>query len=118
MTDQTQPILVLGGTGKTGRRVAERLRPAACRCASARAPASRRSTGRTARPGRPRSRACGSVYLTYYPDLAVPGAARGGRLVRRAGRAQRRPAAGRCCPAAASPRPSAPSRPCATPAPT
>ena len=41
-----RPTLVLGGTGKTGRRVAERLRPEACRSASAHAPASRRSTGR------------------------------------------------------------------------
>ncbi|MFO7253723.1 MAG: NAD(P)H-binding protein [Actinomycetes bacterium] len=67
--------LVLGGTGKTGRRVAERLR----------------ARGRTVRVG---SRAgsppfdwddpgtwpaalsgAAAVYLTYQPDLAVPGAA-------------------------------------------
>ena len=46
---RTTPILVLGGTGKTGRRVVERLRAARrAGCASARAPDSRRSTGRTA----------------------------------------------------------------------
>jgi uncharacterized protein YbjT (DUF2867 family) len=70
-----QPILVLGGTGKTGRRVVQRLR----------------ARGRPARVGTPSGTppfdwtdqatwpvaldGVGSVYVTYYPDLAVPGAA-------------------------------------------
>ncbi|HEY1298578.1 MAG TPA: NmrA family transcriptional regulator [Chloroflexota bacterium] len=68
-------ILVLGGTGKTGRRVAERLR----------------ERGRVVRIGsrsgeipfdwdrpvtwEPALRGIKAAYLTYYPDLAVPGAA-------------------------------------------
>jgi uncharacterized protein YbjT (DUF2867 family) len=68
------PILVLGGTGKTGRRVVERL--------TARAVPTRigsrsglppfdwndQATWAPALAG-----AC-AVYITYYPDLAVPGA--------------------------------------------
>ncbi|HWD43748.1 MAG TPA: NmrA family transcriptional regulator, partial [Actinomycetota bacterium] len=69
-----QPILALGGTGKSGRRVAQRLR----------------ALGRPVRIGTPASTpsfdwsdpatwpaaldGVGSVYLAYYPDLAVPGA--------------------------------------------
>ncbi|HEV3398622.1 MAG TPA: NAD(P)H-binding protein, partial [Actinomycetes bacterium] len=70
-----QPTLVLGGTGKTGRRVVQRLE----------------ARGLPVRIGTPSSvpsfdwndpatwpsalDGVGSVYLTYYPDLAVPGAA-------------------------------------------
>ena len=69
------PTLVLGGTGKTGRRVAERLA----------------ARGFPVRPGSrsgeppfnwedratwaPALRDVGSVYISYYPDLAIPGAA-------------------------------------------
>jgi uncharacterized protein YbjT (DUF2867 family) len=78
MTDHTQTnttILVLGGTGKTGRRILERL---AARGVPAR-PGSRsgeppfdwedRSTWEPALDG------VGTVYISYFPDLAVPGAA-------------------------------------------
>jgi uncharacterized protein YbjT (DUF2867 family) len=67
--------LVLGGTGKTGRRIVERLR----------------ARGRPVRVGTPSSKPpfdwtdqttwapalenVASVYVTYYPDVAVPGAA-------------------------------------------
>jgi uncharacterized protein YbjT (DUF2867 family) len=67
--------LVLGGTGKTGRRIVQRLRAA----------------GRPVRVGTPSATppfdwtdeatwpaaldGVGAVYVTYYPDLAVPGAA-------------------------------------------
>jgi uncharacterized protein YbjT (DUF2867 family) len=70
-----QPTLVLGGTGKTGRRIVQRLQAA----------------GRPVRVGTPSATppfdwtdeatwpaaldGVGSVYVTYYPDLAVPGAA-------------------------------------------
>ena len=69
-----KPVLVLGGNGKTGRRVAERLR----------------SRGRDVRVASRSTVPCfdwndretwvealqgvGSVYITYQPDLAVPGA--------------------------------------------
>ena len=77
MTDHTyeQTTLVLGGTGKTGRRIVERLE----------------ARGRRVRVGTPSATppfdwtdkatwpaaldGMGSVYVTYYPDLAIPGAA-------------------------------------------
>jgi uncharacterized protein YbjT (DUF2867 family) len=68
------PILVLGGNGKTGRRVVERLDarglPVRVGSRSGAPPFDweDRSTWAPALDG------VGSVYLTYYPDLAVPGA--------------------------------------------
>jgi uncharacterized protein YbjT (DUF2867 family) len=72
MTDGTS--LVLGGTGKTGRRVAERL-------AARDLPV--RVGSRSGDPAfdwddpatwGPALEGVGSVYVSYYPDLAVPGA--------------------------------------------
>jgi uncharacterized protein YbjT (DUF2867 family) len=67
--------LVLGGTGKTGHRVAQRLttrgRPVRLGSRSAEPPfdwEDRATWG-------PALRNVGAVYITYYPDLAVPGAA-------------------------------------------
>jgi len=69
-----EPTLVLGGTGKTGRRVVERL-------AARGLPV--RIGSRTEEPPfdwedratwAPALSGVGAVYLTYYPDLAVPGA--------------------------------------------
>ena len=51
---KTKPTLVLGGTGKTGRRVAERLMARDIPVRLGSRSASRPSTGRTRRPGRPR----------------------------------------------------------------
>lgn len=71
---KTKPILVLGGTGKTGRRVAARLAaqdiPTRLGSRSAQPPFDwvDRSTWAPALNG------VQSVYLSYYPDLAVPGA--------------------------------------------
>ena len=68
------PILVLGGTGKTGRRVAERLRgrnvPVRVGSRSAQPPFDweDRTTWGPALDG------VASVYVSYYPDLAMPGA--------------------------------------------
>ena len=71
-TDKT--ILVLGGTGKTGRRVAD--------CLQARGEAVRVGS-RTAQPAfdwerpatwTPALEGVRAVYVSYYPDLAVPGA--------------------------------------------
>jgi uncharacterized protein YbjT (DUF2867 family) len=70
----TQPILVLGGTGKTGRRVAERLTarglPVRIGSRSGAPPFDWEdaSTWTAALQG------VESVYVSYYPDLAVPGA--------------------------------------------
>jgi uncharacterized protein YbjT (DUF2867 family) len=68
------PTLVLGGTGKTGRRVAERLR-------ARNVPV--RIGSRSGEPSfdwekpetwAPALQGVRSVYVSYYPDLAVPGA--------------------------------------------
>jgi uncharacterized protein YbjT (DUF2867 family) len=69
-----KPILVLGANGKTGRRVAERLQARGLDV---------RIGSRTADPPfdwedtstwAPALDGVGSVYLTYYPDIAIPGA--------------------------------------------
>lgn len=68
------PILVLGGNGKTGRRVADRLRSmgravrVGARSASPRFDWEDRSTWAAALRG------AGSAYVSFQPDLAVPGA--------------------------------------------
>lgn len=70
-----KPILILGGTGKTGRRIAERLkaRGIAFRIGSRSGEPSfdwtDRGTWGKALDG------IGAVYISYYPDLAIPGAA-------------------------------------------
>ncbi len=67
-------ILVLGGTGKTGRRVVERLEARGLPV---------RVGSRSGEPSfdweeratwAPALRDVGSVYVSYYPDLAIPGA--------------------------------------------
>jgi uncharacterized protein YbjT (DUF2867 family) len=73
--DNQQPTLIVGGTGKTGRRVAERLTargvPVRIGSRSAQPPFdwADRSTWATA------VRDVKAAYVTYYPDLAMPGAA-------------------------------------------
>lgn len=73
--ETTRVTLVLGASGKTGRRVTERLlaadRPvrAASRSGEARFDWNDRATWDPALAG------VGAVYVTYYPDLALPGAA-------------------------------------------
>jgi uncharacterized protein YbjT (DUF2867 family) len=72
--DSAGTILVLGGTGKTGRRVVERLaarrRPVRVGSRSGEPPFDweDRDTWAPALDG------ARAVYLTYYPDIAVPGA--------------------------------------------
>jgi uncharacterized protein YbjT (DUF2867 family) len=69
-----QPVLVIGGTGKTGRRVTERLRdrgvPVRIGSRSGATPFAWEdpSTWDAALDG------VGSAYISYYPDLAAPGA--------------------------------------------
>jgi uncharacterized protein YbjT (DUF2867 family) len=75
MTEHEEPtILVLGATGKTGRRIVERLQARDTRV---------RSGSRSAQPPfdwedrntwGPALRGVSALYITYYPDLAVPGA--------------------------------------------
>jgi uncharacterized protein YbjT (DUF2867 family) len=73
-TRKDDPVLVLGSNGKTGRRVAERLRQmgravrGVSRSTDPRFDWEDRSTWAAALQG------AGSAYVTYQPDLAVPGA--------------------------------------------
>ena len=89
MTDHAQDrstILVLGATGKTGRRIVERLQARGVPT---------RAGSRTAQPPfdwadrdtwAPALGGVAAVYVTYYPDLAVPGAPEAvGELARLAG---------------------------------
>jgi Predicted nucleoside-diphosphate-sugar epimerases len=73
-TETTAPILVIGGNGKTGKRVAARLRALGRPV---------RLGSRNAQPAfdwdRPETwpaalEGASAAYITYYPDLAVPGA--------------------------------------------
>src|SRR5215212_8166173 len=73
-SQETKATLILGGTGKTGRRVVERLtaRGLPVRVGSRSAETQFDWEDRTT--WEPALSGAGSVYLTYYPDLAVPGA--------------------------------------------
>ena len=70
----TDPILVLGAHGKTGRRIVERLRardlPVRLGSRSAHPPFDWEDPG-TWRPALEGARA---AYVSYFPDLAAPGA--------------------------------------------
>jgi uncharacterized protein YbjT (DUF2867 family) len=73
-TRDTRPTLVIGGTGKTGRRVVERLRargvPTRLGVRSAATPFDWEDRSTWA----PVVRDMESAYITYYPDIAAPGA--------------------------------------------
>jgi len=77
---ETKTTLVLGGTGKTGRRVAKRLEarglPVRVGSRSGEPPFDWEDRTTWA----PALRGVESVYVTYYPDLAVPGAVAAVRL--------------------------------------
>jgi uncharacterized protein YbjT (DUF2867 family) len=72
--NDTQKTLVLGGTGKTGRRVVERLKarglPVRVGSRSGRPPFDWEDRPTWA----PALQGVGAVYISYYPDLAVEGA--------------------------------------------
>src|SRR5215207_1036595 len=79
-TQEKKVTLVLGGTGKTGRRVAQRLeaRSILTRVGSRSGEPPFDWEDRTT--WAPALRGVESVYVTYYPDLAVPGAVAAVRL--------------------------------------
>jgi uncharacterized protein YbjT (DUF2867 family) len=74
MTHDTKPTLVLGATGKTGRRIIEQLRargvPTRAGSRSGQPPFDWEDPATWA----PALEGVGSAYISYYPDLAVPGA--------------------------------------------
>jgi uncharacterized protein YbjT (DUF2867 family) len=73
-TDRSRPVLVLGGTGTTGRRVADRLRQGGrqVRVASRAGSPPFRWTDPTT--WAPVLEGAGAVFVAYSPDLAAPGA--------------------------------------------
>ncbi|MDH3753256.1 MAG: NmrA family NAD(P)-binding protein [Acidimicrobiia bacterium] len=76
MTDtQTAPILVLGATGKTGRRVADRLTEAGHQVRAASRSGETRFDWDDESTWLPALDGVDAAYITYYPDLAFPGAA-------------------------------------------
>jgi uncharacterized protein YbjT (DUF2867 family) len=72
--ENSKPTLVLGATGKTGRRIIERLRsrgvPTRVGSRSGQPPFDWEDPGTWG----PALEGVGSAYISYYPDLAVPGA--------------------------------------------
>jgi len=74
MTD-TRPILILGGTGKTGRRLAERLTARGIPVRIGSRSAETRFDWEAPASWAPALEGVSAVYISYYPDIAVPGAA-------------------------------------------
>ena len=70
----TKATLVLGGTGKTGRRVAKRLRARGLPVRIGSRSAEPRFDWNDAATWASVLQGVGAVYITYQPDLAVPGA--------------------------------------------
>jgi uncharacterized protein YbjT (DUF2867 family) len=76
MTDtQPMPILVLGASGKTGRRVTERLTAAGRPVRAASRSGETRFDWEDEATWAPALAGVDAVYIVYYPDLAFPGAA-------------------------------------------
>ncbi|CAN7173122.1 NAD(P)H-binding protein [Mesorhizobium sp. LjNodule214] len=76
MTDTTsKPILILGGTGKTGRRLAERLTARGLPVRIGSRSGSPRFDWEVPATWGPAVQGVSAIYISYYPDLAVPGAA-------------------------------------------
>ena len=77
MTDNTsrQTVLVLGGTGKTGRRIAARLTDAGWPVRIGSRTGEPRFDWEDPTTWAPALHGTGAAYLAYYPDVADPGAA-------------------------------------------
>ncbi|MER8901700.1 NAD(P)H-binding protein [Mesorhizobium sp. M0772] len=71
----TKPVLILGGTGKTGRRLAERLTSQGIPVRIGSRSGSPRFDWEVPATWEPAMQGVGAVYISYYPDIAVPGAA-------------------------------------------
>src|SRR5262249_1353386 len=74
MTNTTNnTILVIGSTGKTGKRVVDLLEKRGIPVRHGSSWAHTPSDGDNPQPCAPAMAGVDKVYLTYYPDLAVPG---------------------------------------------
>ncbi len=73
-TPSTRPTLVIGATGKTGRRVADRLRAAGVPTKGASRSSEVRFDWEDPATWAPALSDVDAAYVTYFPDLAVPGA--------------------------------------------
>lgn len=71
----TMETLIIGGLGKTGRRVAERLKAQGVPVRIGSRSASRPFDWESRSTWAPALRGADAAYVTYYPDLALPGAA-------------------------------------------
>ena len=71
----TKPILIIGATGKTGRRVAARLTAAGLPIKAASRNGQTHFEWNNQSTWAPALDGAGAAYITYYPDLAFPGAA-------------------------------------------
>ncbi|MER8454716.1 NAD(P)H-binding protein [Mesorhizobium sp. M0027] len=71
----TKPTLILGGTGKTGRRLAERLTARGLPVKIGSRSGTPPFDWENSTTWEPALDGVGAVYISYYPDLAVPGAA-------------------------------------------
>lgn len=74
-TKRTGTTLVIGASGKTGRRVAERLRAAGRRVRAVSRSTDTRFDWQDDTTWAPALEGVDAVYVTYFPDLALPGAA-------------------------------------------
>jgi uncharacterized protein YbjT (DUF2867 family) len=74
MNSEQLPILVLGATGKTGRRVLERLEARGLPTRAGSRQADPPFDWEDKATWAPALEGVGSVYISYYPDLAIPGA--------------------------------------------
>ena len=71
----TKPILILGGTGKTGRRLAERLTARGIPVRIGSRSGTPRFDWEVPASWAPALEGVSAVYISFYPDIAVPGAA-------------------------------------------
>jgi hypothetical protein len=74
ITNDTRPILVLGGTGKTGRRIVARLTARGIPTRVGSRAATPRFDWEDDATWGPALHGARAAYISYYPDLTVPGA--------------------------------------------
>ena len=74
MNDENKPTLVIGASGKSGRRVADRLRSLGVPVRAASRSGELAFDWEDPSTWGPAIEGAAAAYITYYPDLAVPGA--------------------------------------------